>query len=251
LVRVETFSAEVLVKRFVALLMLMSGLFVAGGRAGAAVVLDTGAQTNSGGYNLDTNFQAGIAFTTGPTASNLESISLALTNICGSFMFPPCQPLTITLSLYADAGGGIPASNATALATYTAPSAQPTDYNGTSGTLNTITIGGPLSSYTLLANTSYVLIFSQPTGVSGLSLTNSNTAAAVGSNGWTEAFAVARTIDGGANWLTDPNYTSIFQLSAVSYVAPSAVPTLSEWSEMLLGLMVLTMIGWHWRKQKI
>jgi hypothetical protein len=29
-----------------------------------------------------------------------------------------------------------------------------------------------------------------------------------------------------------------------------AVPTLSEWSQMLLGLMVLTMIGWQWRKQQ-
>ena len=31
--------------------------------------------------------------------------------------------------------------------------------------------------------------------------------------------------------------------------APSAVPTLSEWSQMLLALMVLAMIGWQWRKQ--
>ena len=29
-----------------------------------------------------------------------------------------------------------------------------------------------------------------------------------------------------------------------------AVPSLSEWSQMLLGLMVLSMIGWQWRKQQ-
>jgi len=31
---------------------------------------------------------------------------------------------------------------------------------------------------------------------------------------------------------------------------PSAVPTLSEWSQMLLGLMVMTVIGWHFHKQR-
>lgn len=31
---------------------------------------------------------------------------------------------------------------------------------------------------------------------------------------------------------------------------PSAVPTLSEWSQMLLGLLVITMIGWRFHKQR-
>ena len=29
-----------------------------------------------------------------------------------------------------------------------------------------------------------------------------------------------------------------------------AVPSLSEWSQLMLGLMVLTMLGWQWRKQQ-
>ena len=29
-----------------------------------------------------------------------------------------------------------------------------------------------------------------------------------------------------------------------------AVPSLSEWAQLMLGLMVLTMIGWQWRKQQ-
>ena len=37
----------------------------------------------------------------------------------------------------------------------------------------------------------------------------------------------------------------------VAYVpAPSAVPTLSEWSQMLLGLMVMMLIGWHFHRER-
>jgi hypothetical protein len=32
--------------------------------------------------------------------------------------------------------------------------------------------------------------------------------------------------------------------------APSAVPTLSEWSQMLLGLLVMTLLGWHFQRER-
>ena len=32
--------------------------------------------------------------------------------------------------------------------------------------------------------------------------------------------------------------------------SPSAVPTLSEWSQMLLALMVMTVIGWHFYRER-
>ncbi|NBY21468.1 MAG: IPTL-CTERM sorting domain-containing protein [Gammaproteobacteria bacterium] len=38
----------------------------------------------------------------------------------------------------------------------------------------------------------------------------------------------------------------------VAYVpAPTAqaVPSLSEWAQLMLGLMVISMLGWQWRKQ--
>ena len=31
---------------------------------------------------------------------------------------------------------------------------------------------------------------------------------------------------------------------------PAAVPTLSEWAQLMLALMVMTMLGWQWRKQQ-
>jgi len=32
--------------------------------------------------------------------------------------------------------------------------------------------------------------------------------------------------------------------------APSAVPTLSEWAQLMLGLMVMTMVGWHFHRER-
>ena len=41
-------------------------------------------------------------------------------------------------------------------------------------------------------------------------------------------------------------------LNATSAPAPTAqaVPSLSEWSQMLLGLLVMTLLGWHFHKQR-
>lgn len=32
--------------------------------------------------------------------------------------------------------------------------------------------------------------------------------------------------------------------------SPAPIPTLSEWSQMLLGLLVMTMIGWHFHRER-
>ena len=238
-------------KRFVSAFLLLIGLLVAGGEARATVVLDTGTAASNGIVNINTFNWPGISFTTGPAATTLESIKIALNYNCGGFN-PPCQALTIQLSLFADAGGGVPASNAVPLATYTAPAFQPTSYvDGNAGTLTTITLGPTLSSYTLLANTPYVLIFSQPAGNFDLALNFSSTSAAVSSAGWSEIPALPKTSDSGATWSSLSNLNAIFQLSAVPTPAPAAVPSLSEWTQLMLGLMVISMLGWQWRKQKM
>ena len=36
----------------------------------------------------------------------------------------------------------------------------------------------------------------------------------------------------------------------VTVGAPAAVPTLSEWSQMLLGLMVMSVVGWHFHRER-
>ena len=47
---------------------------------------------------------------------------------------------------------------------------------------------------------------------------------------------------------TVSNY--IARLNVTPTPAPQAIPTLSEWNLMLLGLMVLSIIGWHFHKQR-
>jgi hypothetical protein len=32
--------------------------------------------------------------------------------------------------------------------------------------------------------------------------------------------------------------------------SPSAVPTLSEWAQLMLALMVMTVIGWHFHRER-
>jgi hypothetical protein len=52
--------------------------------------------------------------------------------------------------------------------------------------------------------------------------------------------------DGVANQsVTDPIGPAIAALST-----SSAVPSLSEWAQLMLGLMVLTMIGWHFHRER-
>ena len=39
-------------------------------------------------------------------------------------------------------------------------------------------------------------------------------------------------------------------ISPVPAPAPSAVPALSEWSQMLLGLMTIMLVGWHFHRER-
>jgi hypothetical protein len=51
--------------------------------------------------------------------------------------------------------------------------------------------------------------------------------------------------------VTNNQTKSLYAISALLTVAaPSAVPTLSEWAQLMLGLMVLTMIGWHFHRER-
>ena len=36
----------------------------------------------------------------------------------------------------------------------------------------------------------------------------------------------------------------------VTVTAPAAIPTLSEWTLMLLGLMVMATLGWYWNRER-
>ena len=52
-------------------------------------------------------------------------------------------------------------------------------------------------------------------------------------------------------WATDGgNGQQLTLTSMIAQVTPSAIPSLSEWSQMLLGLLVMTLLGWHFHKQR-
>ena len=59
-------------------------------------------------------------------------------------------------------------------------------------------------------------------------------------------------ISSGGQQAANSSSKSLYAISALLTVAPAAqaVPTLSEWSQMLLALMVMTLIGWHFHKQR-
>ena len=51
--------------------------------------------------------------------------------------------------------------------------------------------------------------------------------------------------------ITDGNTTVLVDLTITGAApAPAAVPTLSEWSQMLLALMTIMLVGWHFHKQR-
>ena len=39
-------------------------------------------------------------------------------------------------------------------------------------------------------------------------------------------------------------------VTITSIPAPASIPSLSEWAQLMLGLMVLTMIGWHFHRER-
>ena len=226
-------------KRFVAVLMLAGGL-LAGNSVMGATVLGTGAATKFSGATISSSFWQGFQFTTGSQSASLNSIDLAIDN---------AGTTSMTWYLYADGGLGVPANGATALATYTAPSAAYLAYsNGNAATLSSITFGGALASYQLAPNTSYVLILSMSTSGLNVAIT---TSPITSTEGWSSNTQRLFTGNSGASWTPSSN-PFIFNLNTTSAPAPTAqaVPSLSEWAQLMLGLMVISMLGWQWRKQQ-
>ncbi|NBT45241.1 MAG: IPTL-CTERM sorting domain-containing protein [Gammaproteobacteria bacterium] len=204
----------------------LSGLLVAGPAIGNAATMTS-------------SIWQGFQFTTGSQSASLQSIDLA-------FFF--AGTTSMTWYLYADGGSGVPANGATALATYTAPSATYAAYSdGNAGTLSPITFGGTLTSYQLAPNTSYVLILKIATSGINVAITNSSISS---TQGWTNTTQRVFTTDAGSTW-NPASLPFVFNLNTVSAPTPAAVPTLSEWAQLMLGLMVLTMLGWQWRKQRL
>ncbi len=118
-------------------------------------------------------------------------------------------------------------------------------------TVNTYSGGnlGSIATTTLLPNTQYAIVLRGASIVMFFGGLSSNTYTAT--DGWTYVGS-SYSSNSGISWTTTQQpFFFIAGITTLS-MAPTAkaIPTLSEWSQMLLGLMVLTMIGWQWRKQQ-
>ena len=201
-------------KRFVALLMLAIGLLGAGG-ANAVMTVNI---YESGG-NVIASFTGSI------NTTGLTSRSGAFTNIL--------YPQGALAMMGAPASSGISSSTnrfTTGISGPTtwgtgASSDQPTSATGVEFGVDG---GGP----SILLPTGYI------SGANILgSSTFSGSLTSLGFNSGTYSYTL-------------PNDTITVIIASAPAPAAQAVPTLSEWAQLMLGLMVISMIGWHFHRER-
>jgi hypothetical protein len=213
------------VKRFVALLMLMSGLLVAGGanavvivsiqQSGLDVVVTTSGSLNTAAMGFPTNPSSSVGGIW-PDYGYIQTGAVGLTSGVGYNTLP----------------------NFTRSPTYAL------GYWGAGGNTAGTSVMGALFAVDFSAP--YVLV---PTGYqTGTSLegTTTFTGVTLAGLGITNLGTFTLSFGSGANTDSVTVYVGV----APPAPSPSAVPTLSEWSQMLLGLLVMTLLGWHFHKQR-
>jgi len=202
-----------------------------------------------GGSTLNEYGWKALLFTT-PTASNalVSSVTVGLscgTCIGGSEPYPTTVDLQITIYSVANLAG-VPTPDTELFSI-------PMQYG-----LNLLGRGSlftfPIPNWNLSANTSYALVL-KSTGTGPLKWgnieVNSVDTAAVTQNGFsfsTTAFATDNDPNTPLSWISTLANNNGVQLNVI--LVP-AVPTLSEWSQILLALMTISAIGWHFIKQQV
>ena len=202
-------------KRFLAAFMLVCGLLVAGGANAAGTVTFT----ETGG-NVVVTFSGSIntaALTANGTNAFITAIapSFALVNIGDN--------AATTCSSYLGLNG-------------------PTSW-GSGGITNTSSVSGDKILIYGAHSELCVPVGYAGGNLSGTSTYNATTIATLGFTvgTYTYTWGSGATADSINLYIgTSPNPTP----------TPSAVPTLSEWAQLMLGLMVISMLGWQWRKQQ-
>jgi len=133
---------------------------------------------------------------------------------------------------------------------------------------NIILTAGPPGSQSLVTAASGTLDGQVVTGLTatGFGFCGANNLINVsGQLGWVNNGGINVTYGSGSDYTnlfsSSPGPISKYQINCgtidvvtstttVVPTAPSAVPTLSEWPQLMLGLMVLTMIGWHFHRER-
>jgi len=223
------------VKRFVALFLLMSGLLVAGiGYVSAGTTTLVTYPFSPAGNILPSVVGVGVTPTL-TLPSNLNSYSVGPDGFGNVLQAYPQTGSTssvntvsyYTLSLTTNASGGL----GQLTVSFGVGKGGNSDPRGVLARSSLNNYGTDVFSLTL------------PSGVQAAPAPQSFTVDASGQSAITLRFYVWAPGNG--------NSVDFSNLSVTTPTpAPSAVPTLSEWSQLLLGLMVISMIGWHFHRER-
>ena len=203
-------------KRFVAGLLLLGGLLVAGGATAAAVftIQQVGAdvRVTASGTLITNGLTLGATF--GPGYGSLRP-----------------NPASIIV--------GPPPSSGVNYDFYTDPISGPSSFGSANGNLGATSAISPAS---IVGFYKFQGIVFTPVGfISGSTISGSSTFAG-------ESFASLGLTDGSTYTYTLANNETITVIIG-SPSAPSAVPSLSEWAQLMLALMVIC-IAWHFHNNR-
>ena len=216
-------------KRFVAALML-SGLLVAGGANSAVTV-----SIQQSGSNIQQSGSNVVVTTSGSLNTAAMGTSGLGSTVAGIWPYYGFVQTGSTTGTTGDHYISLP--NAV-----TSPNYGNNYWGNGSNTAGT-SASGALFAFDFGAR--YILV---PTGyTTGASLagTLTITGTTLAGLGITNTGTYTLSFGSGANTDSVTVYVGVAPPSP-----PAAVPTLSEWAQLMLGLMVITMIGWQWRKQQ-
>jgi len=233
----------VLVRRLLSVFLLLGGLFVVARGALADITNVTGStMTASNGYPFNSSNYAAIVFQTGTSSTVIDSVSVALTGL------PSAGSGTFTMELW-NASSGVPTSVVASVSSLTG------NYgNFPSSTVNTYSAGslGAIATTTLPPNRQYAIVL-MSASTSNIYFADLLSNLYTVTDGWSYVNSLSKS--GSSNWSSTIN---LYYIAAITTQAPApapaptaaAVPTLSECTQLLLALMVLTMIGWHFHRER-
>lgn len=202
----------------------------------------------SGGAFIDSNMWKAIIFTT-PIGVNTEIVSLAISLNCyGSPNCPTPLAYPVTVKIQIDlysVSAGIPNNQLESL---------PMQEVTLNQSAQTLTFAIP--HWQLSSSANYALVLKSTdaqkfkwaavrVGGDGLGAPILPTA----ENGFAYNGINYATLDGGLSWtnsgVTNNNAVTLFVL------LPSPVPDLSQWIQVLLALLMLLLLGWHYRQEHL
>ena len=234
MVRVDTFSAEVLVKRFLAAFLLAGGLLVAG-VAGATTYIDTITSWDNS-YSV-TPFGASSI----PTYGQVITVGSGVDPITQfTFKIGNCSTAGNYLAYIYAWDGSTATATGSALYTSTVQSIGSGTPITASSTFNVPSLSLAPGQYVLFVSTDGV---SSPVEGCSFGLVSPGTYSGGSFNYTSTGFT-------SASWTLLVGANLAFSVITSPTPAPAAVPSLSEWSQLMLGLMVLTMIGWHFHRER-